>query len=294
MIEDSICKALIFDDYAQVIAIKSTNIVDKAIRTHNLFPVCAAALGRTLSITAMMATELKSPEENISVTIKGDGPIGSIVSACDGALNLRGYVDNPQLDLPLKANGKLDVSGAVGKGKITVIQDMGLKAPYVGLSDIVSGEIAEDFANYFYTSLQQPTVVALGVLVGEDCSCLSAGGLMIRLMPGCPEEIIEKIEEMAGKLGEISRVMKDVSPKQFIADFFSGCGIRYTDELFPKYRCKCGRNVIDRVILSMGKEEAFKALNEQGEIAVLCHFCNTQYRYDREQVVKLFDAARED
>jgi len=293
MINDSISKALIFNDRVQVIAIKSTQIVNKAIGIHKLSPVCAAALGRTLSVTAIMAAELKSGDEHLSVTIKGDGPIGSIVATCDGALNLRGYVDNPQVDLPLKANGKLDVSRAVGRGRITVIKDIGLKAPYVGMSDIVSGEIAEDFAHYFFTSLQQPSVVALGVLIGEDCSCLSSGGLIIRLMPDCPEDTITKVEQLAGKLGEISRMMKDVSASQFIADFFEGCGIRYTDELFPKYNCKCGREVTDRVILSMGKEEAFKALNEQGEISVLCHFCNTQYRYDRDQVVSLFDGAGE-
>ena len=289
MIKDSICKALILDDRVQVIAIKSTEMVGEAIRTHNLSPVCAAALGRTLSIAAMMATDLNGEGENLSITIKGDGPIGSIVAACDGALNVRGYVDNPQLELPLKENGKLDVSRAVGKGKITVIQDMGLKAPYVGVSDIVSGEIAEDFARYFFTSLQQPTAVALGVLIERDLSCFSAGGVIIRFMPDCPEEAVGKAEELAAKLGEISRLMKDLSARQFIVDFFGGCGIRYTDELFPKYRCKCGRQVTDRVILSMGREEAFKTLDEHGELAAICHFCNKQYRYGREQVKALFD-----
>lgn len=290
MIKDSICKALIFDDRVQVIAIKSTRIVNEAIKTHNLSPVCAAALGRTLSVAAMMASDLKSGKDNLSITIKGDGPIGSIVAACDGALNLRGYVDNPQLELPLKENGKLDVSRAVGKGKITVIQDMGLKAPYVGLSDIVSGEIAEDFAHYFFTSLQQPSAVALGVLIDTDLSCSSAGGVIIRLMPDCPEEAIGKVEELSAKLGEISRLMKGLSARQFVDDFFAGCGIRYSDELFPRYRCKCSRQVIDRVILSMGREEAFNALDEHGELSVICHFCNKQYRYDREQIKTLFEA----
>jgi len=290
MIKDSICKALIFDDRVQVIAIKSTRIVNEAIKTHNLSPVCAAALGRTLSVAAMMASDLKSGKDNLSITIKGDGPIGSIVAACDGALNLRGYVDNPQLELPLKENGKLDVSRAVGKGKITVIQDMGLKAPYVGLSDIVSGEIAEDFAHYFFTSLQQPSAVALGVLIDTDLSCSSAGGVIIRLMPDCPEETIGKVEELSAKLGEISRLMKGLSARQFVDDFFAGCDIRYTDELFPRYRCKCSRQVIDRVILSMGREEAFNALDEHGELSVICHFCNKQYRYDREQIKTLFEA----
>lgn len=290
MIKDSICKALIFDDRVQVIAIKSTRIVNEAIKTHNLSPVCAAALGRTLSVAAMMASDLKSGKDNLSITIKGDGPIGSIVAACDGALNLRGYVDNPQLELPFKENGKLDVSRAVGKGKITVIQDMGLKAPYVGLSDIVSGEIAEDFAHYFFTSLQQPSAVALGVLIDTDLSCSSAGGVIIRLMPDCPEETIGKVEELSAKLGEISRLMKGLSARQFVDDFFAGCDIRYTDELFPRYRCKCSRQVIDRVILSMGREEAFNALDEHGELSVICHFCNKQYRYDREQIKTLFEA----
>lgn len=290
MIKDSICKALIFDDRVQVIAIKSTRIVNEAIKTYNLSPVCAAALGRTLSVAAMMAADLKSEKDNLSITIKGDGPIGSIVAACDGALNLRGYVDNPQLELPLKENGKLDVSQAVGKGKITVIQDMGLKAPYLGISDIVSGEIAEDFAHYFFTSLQQPSAVALGVLIDTDLSCSSAGGVIIRLMPGCPEETVGKVEELSAKLGEISRLIEGLSARQFVDDFFAGCDIRYTDELFPRYRCKCSRQVIDRVILSMGREEAFKALDEQGELSVICHFCNKQYRYDREQIKTLFEA----
>jgi len=289
MNEDIITKALIYDNQVQAIAVKSTNIVNKAIKIHNLSPVCSAALGRTLTVTAMMACNLKNKDENLSVTVKGGGPIGSIITACDGALNLRGYVDNPSIMLPLKSSGKLDVSGVVGsKGKLIVIKDIGLKSPYIGQSEIVSGEIAEDFANYFAISEQQPCLVALGVLIGKDCNCISSGGLILNILPDCSEEVITKVEKCSSKLLNISDTLKDLSAKQFLNQLFTDDGIQFTEELYPKYNCKCSNERIDRVILSMGKEEAYKCLKE-GELKVICNFCNTEYKYDKKMLDALFN-----
>lgn len=286
---DSITKALIFDNQVQAIAIISTDIVNTAIKTHGLTPVCSAALGRTLSITAMMASDLKNKNESLSISIKGNGPVGSIMTACDGALNLRGYVDNPDVDIPLKRQGKLDVSGAVGNsGKITVIKDIGLKNAYIGQSEIVSGEIAEDFANYFAKSQQQPCILALGVLIDTDYKCLCSCGLLLNILPNCSEEVITKLEEISGKIGNISSLMKNKTSKEFLADFFINDGILFKEELFPVYKCKCNRQTIDKVIISLGKEQALEDIDKE-DLKVLCHFCNTEYKYNKQQVLSLFE-----
>lgn len=285
---DTINKALIYDNQVQAIAVKSTILVSSAAKLHKLSPVCAAALGRTLTVTAMMASNLKSVNHSLSVSIKGGGKCGSIVTASDGGLDIRGYVDNPQVDLPLKPNGKLDVSGAVGNnGNITVIKDLGLKMPYVGQCKLVSGEIAEDFASYFAVSEQQPCALALGVLVNRDYTIKSAGGLLLNILPNCSEEVISNIENIASKLKDISTDMENITAKEYLAQLFNGCGIVFTEELYPRYRCKCNKEKIDSVIISIGKEEAIAAA-EKDELKVICHFCNKEYKYNIKQTLALF------
>lgn len=286
---DTINKALIYNNQVQAIAIKSTDIVNNAIKIHKLSPVCAAALGRTLSVTAMIASNLKNQKENISVTVKGNGACGSIVTACDGGLNLRGYVDNPRVVLPLKPNGKLDVSSAVGKGGLTVIKDIGLKTPYIGRSNLISGEIAEDFANYFAVSEQQPCVVALGVLIGKDYKAKASGGIILNILPNCKENVITEIENISKKLNNISLQMENLSAKEYLYQLFKDKDIQFTKEQYPKYKCKCNKDRIDRVILAMGKTEALNCIEKDGSLKVVCHFCNTTYKYNKNDILKLFN-----
>lgn len=286
---DTINKALILDSQVQAIAIKSTDIVNEAIRLHELSPVCAAALGRTLSAAAMTASNLKGKDDSLSVTVKGGGPAGAIVAACDSKLNIRGYVDNPFIDLPLKPSGKLDVGGAVGKnGKLTVIKDIGLKNAYIGQTELVSGEIAEDFTKYFAVSEQQPCMAALGVLIGRDYKCLSAGGLILNILPNCSEEAVKTVEKLSEKFKDISAGMKDISAKEFLYDYFKGYGIEFTQEQYPVYKCKCAKDTIDRVVISLSKEQALDIADKEGKISVKCHFCNREYIYSREDILKLF------
>jgi len=276
---DIINKALIYNNQVQAIAVKSTDMVNAAIDIHALSPVCAAALGRSLTVTAMIASNFKSESDSLSVTIRGGGKAGAVVTAADGFLNIRGYVDNPQVELPLKNDGKLDVAGAVGnKGKITVVKDLGLKTPYVGQSELVSGEIAEDFALYFAKSEQQPCALALGVLIGKDRKALSAGGLLLNILPNCNEETINKVEKVLGALKNISADMQNLTAKEYLSQLFSSDGIIFTEQLYPKYRCKCNRDTTDRVITAMGKDEALKAAQKE-DLSVLCHFCNKEYKY---------------
>lgn len=286
---DTINKALILNNQVQAIAINSTDIVNEAIRFHHLSPVCSAALGRTLSATAMIASNLKGEKDSLSVTIKGGGPAGSIVAACDSKLNIRGYIDNSYVDIPLKHSGKLNVSFAVGNsGKLTVIKDIGLKNSYIGQSELVSGEIAEDFAKYFAVSEQQPCVVALGVLIGTDRRCLSSGGLILNILPDCSEETIKTVENLSKNLEDISRKMEGLSAKEFLYNYFKDYGIEFTTEQYPVFKCKCGKSTIDRVIITLSKEEALDIIEKEGKISIRCHFCNKDYIYLKDDVLKLF------
>jgi len=203
-----IYKGLAFDGQVSVSIIDSTDIVEEAIRLHSLSPLAAAALGRAMTAVCFMATNLKNADDNLSVTIDGDGVGGQIVVAGDAALNMRGYIDNPACDLPLNAKGKLDVAGCVGKGRLTVVKSMGLKEPYTGSCAIESGEIAEDFARYYAYSEQQPTAMALGVKVGKGNVCIGAGGVIFQAMPDADDESLKKAEELALSLTDVSTVME--------------------------------------------------------------------------------------
>lgn len=282
-------KALLYSGQMQASCIISTDIVNDAIKTHNLTPVCAAALGRTLTVTALLGVELKNQSDKMSITIKGNGPIGDIITACDSSLNLRGYVFNPDIELPLNSLGKLDVKGAVGtSGTITVIKDLGLKMPYVGQSPIVSGEIAEDFAAYLSYSEQQPGAVALGVLVDRDYSCKSACGIIVKAMPGCTDEVITRVEKIMTTLNNISTKAEGLSAKQFIEKYFAEASPVFTDTKNAQYKCSCSKQSIDGVIVAIGKQEAESIIAEKGKIDIKCHFCNKDYIYYPKDIMIIF------
>lgn len=280
-----IYKGLVFDDEISVSVLDTTDIVNEAIRLHGLSPLSAAGLGRALTATAYMATSLKDENFRLSVTISGDGAGGRIITAADGKLNVRGNIDNRVADLPLKENGKLDVAGLVGKGMMTVVKSMGLKEPYVGKCRLVSGEIAEDFTAYYAYSEQQPTAMALGVYIGTDGSCLGAGGVVFQPLPDAKEENVEKAEEVIKGFSDISKQIYEKGANKIIEDNFNG--VKF-DLYEPKYKCNCSKEYIDKVLISVGKDELLKTVNEQGEVEVLCEFCDKKYCYRRADIDELF------
>lgn len=281
-----IYKAFIMDGDAEVSVIQSTDIVNEAIRLHNLSPLCAAGLGRALTATAFMSTNLKNEGDRLSVTINGNGAGGRIITSADSALRVRGRIDRPDVDLPLKPDGKLDVGGLVGKrGNMTVVRSMGLKEPYVGRSNLISGEIAEDFAAYYAYSEQQPTAIALGVLVGKEGTCIGAGGVVMQPMPGCSDEKISMLEKTIGEFGDISAKIRDLGAEGVCKKYFPNA--EFT-EFEPKYECNCSKEYIDGVLVTIGKEELEKTLSDLGKVEVCCEFCDKKYVYFKDDIEKLF------
>lgn len=290
MQEDKIISCLAHNGKVNVRCIKSTNIVEKARLLHDLSPTATAALGRLLTITSLLGKEMKNEKGTITTQVKGNGPIGSMTAVADNNGNVKGYVTNPQLDLPLnEENGKLNVGAAVGKqGMIYIIKDIGLKDPYVGMTPIISGEIAEDFTNYFATSEQTPTVVALGVLV-DKTGVRAAGGYLITLMPDATEDEIVKIEEALKKADSISKMLDDGMELVEIAEAVTGDKnlMYFEDDLVPKYQCNCSKEKMERSLITIGEEEINKIIEEDGKAELVCHFCNKKYMFDECDLKKL-------
>lgn len=280
-------KALIFDNQLALTVIESTDMINRAIEIHKLSPLSAAALGRTLTVCTFMASGLKSERDKLSVTIAGDGVGGKITVCGNGKLEMRGSIDNPQADLPLKPNGKLDVSGCVGKhGRLTVVKSMGLKEPYSGSAELVSGEIAEDFTAYYAYSEQVPTAIALGVKIGTDLKCVGAGGVIIQALPFATDEALSRAEEIIKSLGKLSSIIEEKGAEGLIKEYFKDITI---EEFTPEYKCLCSREYIEGVLISLGKKELDDIIEKEGSVKVSCQFCEKTYEFKREDVDKLFD-----
>lgn len=276
-----IYKTLIFDGQISLSVLDTTDVVNEAIRLHKLTPVCAAALGRTLTVTAFMASQLKGEDERLSVTINGNGAGGKIIAAADSKLNVRGAIDNPTIDLPLKANGKLDVGGVVGNsGYITVVKNLGLKEPYVGRSELVSGEIGEDFAAYYAYSEQQPTAIAVGVLIKNE-KCIGAGGVIIQPLPDCTEENLVKAENLVNKFSDVSKQISETGAEGIIEEYFKGYDFNAFD---VRYKCNCSDEYVRKVLITLGEKELYDAIEKDGKIEVCCQFCDKKYVYYKKDV----------
>ena len=285
MNRDGLLRISLMGGQARAFLIDSTRMVEEARRIHGLSRTATAALGRTLTATAIMSAMLKNDSESISVTIKGGGPIGSVVTVGHGDGTVKGYVDNPGIELP-RAGKKLPVGAAVGKtGKLTVVKDLGLKEPYVGQTHLVSGEIAEDFAMYFTASEQVPSLVSLGVLVGETVE--SAAGLIIQMMPGASEAAIRSVELSAGMYADISSTMKEYRLKDALTQLLVHLEPEVLEETQPVYRCDCSRERIERVLITLGREELSSMIEEQHGAEVDCHFCNKRDRFSEEDLKNL-------
>lgn len=279
---------MLFDKTVFVGVVDAKQLVDRAMKLHGLSRTAAAALGRTLIAGVFMAEELKDDSQKLSITVNGGGPLGRVVVAADYNCKVRGYVENPHVELPLNKRGKLDVGGAVGRnGYISVIKDIGLKEPYSGRSPLVDGEIAEDFAYYFTASEQQPSAVALGVLASND-GCVSAGGLFIKIMPGCDDNAITVVEDICRNFENISAMLRENSVDEIIDKNFGHFDIFALPDIVPEYKCNCSNRKIEQVVIALGKSEAYDILAEQGYVEVSCQFCNKKYKFDKAQLDKLF------
>ena len=288
---DILKKYLAYDRKVRVFVIDATNMVKEARKIHGLSNVATAALGRTMMITTIMSNMLKEKEHRITVQIKGEGPLKSIVVCGDNSLNMKGYVSNPNVEIPLNDKNKLDVKGAIGEGFLNVIKDIGLKDPYVGYSELVSGEIAEDFAYYFVTSEQTPCAVSLGVNICKENEVEKAFGYLIEPLPECDDNIIDILETINASIESVTNLAIDLQNIDDIAKTITGDNnIKCIEEKEPKYECDCSEKRIDRTIIALGKKEAVDAAkNNNNILEVCCNFCNKVYKYDIEKINGLFE-----
>jgi molecular chaperone Hsp33 len=273
----------------RVFVASTTNMVEKARSIHNTTPTATAALGRTLTAGAMMGSMMKNKKDLLTLRISGDGPGGNILVVSKSNGRIKGYIGNPEADVPSRSDGKLDVGKLVGKnGTITVIRDLGLKDPYVGQSNLVSGEIAEDLVNFYAYSEQQPAAVSLGVLVDKDLSVKAAGGYIIQLLPGISDEDIDKIEKTLSKIQPVSTMIDNgLSPEDIMSKVLGDFDMEVLEKMEINYECDCSRDKIEKVIISLGKKEIQAIIEEDEQAEILCHFCNTKYKFSKEDLTKL-------
>ena len=290
MKEDKVINCLAHNGKVNVRCINSTNLVEEARKIHDLSPTATAALGRLLTITSLLGKEIKDAEGTITTQVKGNGPIGTMIAVSNNKGVVKGYVSNPRVDLPLNPeNGKLNVGEAVGKsGMIYIIKDIGLKEPYIGMTPIVSGEIAEDFTHYFATSEQTPTVVALGVLVDKN-GVKAAGGYLITLMPDAGEEEIAKIEDALKNADSISKMLDDGKDLVEIAEMVTGDShiLYFENDDIPKYECNCSKEKMEKALISIGEKDLKDLIEKDGQAELVCHFCNKKYLFSKEELENL-------
>ena len=290
MNQDGLYHISLMGGQARAILIESTQLVQRAKDIHGLSRIAAAALGRTLTCAAMMGSMLKGEDESITTQIKGGGPIGTVMAVAHGDCTVKGYVDNPGIDLP-RTGPKLPVGAAVGKdGRLTVVKDMQLREPYVGQVNLVSGEIAEDFAMYFTASEQTPSLVSLGVLVSDE-KVESAGGLIVQVMPGASEAAIASIENSAGMFMDISGTMKEYHLKDSVQQLLMHLEPEILAAREPRYSCACSRERIEKVLISLGADELKDMIQTQHGAQVDCHFCNKRYEFSEDALKALLEKA---
>ena len=287
---DGILHISLLEGQARAILIESTQMVQTAKDTHRLSRIATAALGRTLTATAMMGSMLKGRDESVTCSIRGGGPIGTVLAVSNDDCVVKGYVDNPGIDLP-RTGPKLPVGAAVGReGRLTVIKDMHLREPYVGQVNLVSGEIAEDFAMYFTASEQTPSLVSLGVLVSDE-KVEAAGGLIVQMLPGASEAAIASIENSAGMFMDISSTMKAWHLDGAAEQLLSHLQPEVLERRDTRYACDCSRQRVERALITLGREELSDMIAQQHGAQVDCHFCNKRYDFSEEDLKALLAAA---
>ena len=295
MAKDSLLKGMLCDAAVNFYAVSAPEMIEKVRLMHGASPVCTAALGRPLMAASMMGAMMKVDGGEVSLIVKGGGPAGSIVCVGRTDGSVKGYITNPGVDLPPReSDGKLDVSGAVGSdGTLTVISDLGMKEPYIGQSNLVSGEIAEDVASYFLTSQQQPSAVFLGVHLNAG-GVTSACGMILQPMPNCPEPILDLLESRLYALKELPDLLAGGMDLRKAIDWMLGdTEPQYTQELTPEFRCDCSRERLEQVLINMGEKELLDMAKEQHGAELTCHFCNSAYRFSEEELRALAERAKQ-
>ncbi|MCM1335346.1 MAG: Hsp33 family molecular chaperone HslO [Bacteroides sp.] len=289
-----IVRALSADGSVLCSALNSTDIVNEIFRVHQTSPVASAALGRLATATSIMGAMLKGKDDRLTLRINGGGPSGGLVAAADYMGNVKCYAEHPQVDLPLKSNGKLDVSGYVGSdGFLGVIKDLGLKEPYATQTPIVSGEIAEDITSYYAVSEQIPTVCALGVLVDRDWSIKAAGGYLIQLVPPINEGAIDVIERNIKKMQSVTEMIElGLNSEEIALMGLEGLDGAVLDSWEARYYCGCSCERTERILISLGREELSRLISEREEIEVCCHFCDKKYRFNAEEAKALMERGK--
>ena len=287
---DEMIRMTLMDGQVRVMMCETTNMVQRAADIHNATPVCTAAMGRLMTATSMLSVMMKGERESVTVNIKGGGPMGTLTAVGDHG-DIKVCADDPRVVLPPRADGKLDVGGAIGKdGYMTVIKDLGLREPYIGQIELVSGELGIDFANYFTVSEQSPSLVALGVLVSGD-AVLKAGGLLIQPLPGCEDEIIDQLELRSPMFADISREMTFAPKEELLEDWFRGMKPVVLDRTPLRFHCSCNRHRMEKALISLGRRELQTIIDEDTGAELGCHFCHSQYAFTTQELRELLAQA---
>ena len=290
---DFLVRGMTADGFVKITAVQTTQLVERARQIHKTLPLATAALGRTLTAVSMMGNELKYDKGSVTLQIRGDGPLGAITTVSDSEGNVRGYLQNPAANLPLQPNGHLDVGGGVGEGLLTVIKDIGEREPFTGRIELQSGEIAEDVAAYYVLSEQIPTVCALGVLVDRDQSVKCAGGYLLQLLPGAPAGLVDLLEYRVQDVGSITaNLEKGLDMRQVVEELLYGMGLQLMEEHPVAYECKCSRAKVESALISLGREELQRLIDEEDSTDVTCQFCDVIYHFDRKDLEELKKAQK--
>lgn len=278
--KDYIVRASLANDSVRAFAISSTHLVAEARERHKTLPVVTAALGRLLSAGAIMGSMMKGDKDIVTISLKGDGPAGYITVTADSHGHVKGFPGNPNVDIPRKYAGKLDVGAAVGRGLLTVSYDLGLKEPYSGQVEIQTGEVAEDLAYYFTVSEQLPSAVGLGVMVDTDSSVKHAGGFILQLLPDAPEDVIELLEKKLANLEPVTAMMeKGMTPEDMLSYIFEGVDIEFTERHDVEFYCDCSKEKVKRALAAISDKDLQDIVNDGEDIEVKCYFCNTAYKF---------------
>lgn len=285
---DYILRATAADASIRVFAATTREMVEAARQAHNTSPVATAALGRLLTAGAMMGSMMKGEEDILTLKIEGNGPLGGIVVTADAQANVKGYVYNPEVLIHANDKGKLDVAGAVGIGVLSVIKDIGMREPYVGQTILTTSEIAEDLTYYFATSEQVPSSVALGVLMNRENTVRQAGGFIIQVMPGAPEEVIDDLEERLKNLPPVTTLLDEgLSPEDILGRLFEGEDLVITDRIPTRFFCNCSKDRVERALVSVGEKDLREMIEEGEPVELKCHFCNRSYVFSVEELKEI-------
>ena len=283
--KDYIVRATAADHQLRAFAVTSRDIVEKAREIHNTSPVATAAIGRLLTAASMMGSMMKGEKDVLTLQIECGGPIGGITVTADSNADVKGYVNNQNVILPPNAQGKLDVSGALGPGFLNVIKDIGLREPYNGQTHLVSGEIAEDLTYYFATSEQVPSSVGLGVLMDKDNHVRQAGGFIIQVMPDTDDEVIDKLEARLGEVHSVTDMLdKGMTPEDILGYVLEGMDVEILETIPTQYKCNCSVERVSKAIASIGKKDLQEMIDDGEPIEVNCQFCGSHYKFDTEQL----------